>query len=78
MAEGLGVTPEEWEYLRKQVNDSFWVMRAIGDTIVFRSLTPYLWSSHFQAIRHFLILMMVFLVAHIGKCLPETVPQAIS
>ncbi|KAF5377963.1 hypothetical protein D9615_006707 [Tricholomella constricta] len=30
MAQGLGMTPEEWEDLRKQVDDSFWVMRVIG------------------------------------------------
>jgi len=30
MAVGLGMTPDEWEELRSQVDDSFWVMRAIG------------------------------------------------
>ncbi|KAF7365225.1 Oxoglutarate 3-dioxygenase [Mycena venus] len=30
MALGLGMTPEEWLELRSQVDDSFWVMRAIG------------------------------------------------
>ncbi|GJJ15759.1 hypothetical protein Clacol_010037 [Clathrus columnatus] len=30
MAEGLGLTTEEWESLRSQVDDSFWVMRVIG------------------------------------------------
>ncbi|KAJ6477458.1 hypothetical protein C8R47DRAFT_1140638 [Mycena vitilis] len=30
MAEGLGMTPDEWQELRNQVDDSFWVMRAIG------------------------------------------------
>ncbi|OBZ71720.1 hypothetical protein A0H81_08331 [Grifola frondosa] len=30
MAAGLGMTPEEWSELRTQVDDSFWVMRAIG------------------------------------------------
>ena len=30
MAAGLGMTPEEWEDLKSQVNDSFWVMRVIG------------------------------------------------
>lgn len=30
MAAGLGMTPEEWEDLRSQVSDSFWVMRIIG------------------------------------------------
>jgi len=30
MADGLGMSPEEWEELRKQVDDSFWVMRVIG------------------------------------------------
>ncbi|KAJ7250880.1 Clavaminate synthase-like protein [Mycena haematopus] len=30
MALGLGMTPDEWEELRGQVDDSFWVMRAIG------------------------------------------------
>lgn len=30
MAAGLGMTPEEWEGLRAQVDDSFWVLRVIG------------------------------------------------
>ncbi|KAJ7784577.1 hypothetical protein B0H16DRAFT_1402573 [Mycena metata] len=30
MAVGLGMTPDEWQDLRGQVDDSFWVMRAIG------------------------------------------------
>ncbi|KAG5645466.1 hypothetical protein DXG03_006011 [Asterophora parasitica] len=30
MAQGLGMTPEEWRDLRAQVDDSFWVLRAIG------------------------------------------------
>ncbi|KZP33612.1 Clavaminate synthase-like protein [Athelia psychrophila] len=30
MANGLGMTPEEWEGLRAQVDRSFWVMRVIG------------------------------------------------
>ncbi|KAJ6559202.1 hypothetical protein DFH09DRAFT_1162212 [Mycena vulgaris] len=30
MAIGLGMTPDEWQELRSQVDDSFWVMRAIG------------------------------------------------
>ncbi|KAJ8080588.1 hypothetical protein AAF712_003034 [Marasmius tenuissimus] len=30
MAVGLGMTPEEWKELRSQVDESFWVMRAIG------------------------------------------------
>ncbi|KIY67560.1 Clavaminate synthase-like protein [Cylindrobasidium torrendii FP15055 ss-10] len=30
MADGLGVTEDEWEKLRNQVDDSFWVLRAIG------------------------------------------------
>lgn len=30
MAQGLGMTPEEWAGLRAQVDDSFWVMRVIG------------------------------------------------
>ena len=30
MAVGLGVTPEEWEQLKGNVDDSFWVMRIIG------------------------------------------------
>jgi hypothetical protein len=38
MAVGLGMTPEEWQDLRNQVDDSFWVMRAIG---------PFL-SSHYD------------------------------
>jgi len=30
MAAGLGMDPEEWEVLRAQVDDPFWVMRIIG------------------------------------------------
>lgn len=30
MAVGLGMSPKEWEELRGQVDDSFWVMRVIG------------------------------------------------
>ncbi|EJC98113.1 Clavaminate synthase-like protein [Fomitiporia mediterranea MF3/22] len=30
MSVGLGMTPEEWEQLKSKVDNSFWVMRAIG------------------------------------------------
>jgi hypothetical membrane protein len=30
MAYGLGMNAEEWDELRAQVDDSFWVMRIIG------------------------------------------------
>ena len=30
MADGLGLNDDEWEELRAQVDDSFWVMRIIG------------------------------------------------
>ena len=30
MAYGLGMDAEEWQELRAQVDDSFWVMRIIG------------------------------------------------
>lgn len=30
MSVGLGMTPDEWQELRSQVDDSFWVMRVIG------------------------------------------------
>lgn len=30
MSIGLGMTRDEWEDLRSQVDDSFWVMRVIG------------------------------------------------
>lgn len=30
MAAGLGMTPAEWDDLRAQVDDSFWVLRVIG------------------------------------------------
>jgi hypothetical protein len=30
MAMGLGMTDAEWEDLKSQVDDSFWVMRIIG------------------------------------------------
>jgi hypothetical protein len=31
MAAGLGMTSEEWKELRSKVDDSFWVMRVIGN-----------------------------------------------
>lgn len=44
MAVGLGMTPEECEDLKSQVNDSFWVMRIIGmlltTNIVHQRLIP--------------------------------------
>lgn len=30
MSIGLGMTRDEWQDLRSQVDDSFWVMRVIG------------------------------------------------
>jgi len=30
MATGLGLTDAEWEALKAQVDDSFWVLRIIG------------------------------------------------
>ena len=33
MAAGLGVTAEEWEELKGNVDDSFWVMRIIGSWV---------------------------------------------
>ena len=30
MSVGLGVTHEEWEELKGNVDDSFWIMRIIG------------------------------------------------
>ncbi len=35
MATGLGLTPDEWAELRTKVDDSFWVMRAIGALFLF-------------------------------------------
>ena len=34
MAIGLGVTPEEWEDLRGNIHDSFWILRVIGSSVV--------------------------------------------
>lgn len=31
MSVGLGMTRKEWEELKRNVDDSFWVMRIIGD-----------------------------------------------
>lgn len=39
MALGLGMTPDEWQQLRGQVDDSFWVMRIIGLPLCGRSLS---------------------------------------
>jgi hypothetical protein len=30
MADGLQMTPEEWDDLKSKIDDSFWVMRVIG------------------------------------------------
>ena len=30
MAMGLGMTSAEWEELKAQIDDSFWVLRTIG------------------------------------------------
>lgn len=38
MAAGLGMTADEWEGLRSQVDDSFWVMRIIGTIVVISAL----------------------------------------
>ena len=35
MAIGLGMTPEEWLDLKGKVDDSFWVMRIIGESSLF-------------------------------------------
>ena len=35
MAAGLGMTSEEWEELKGNVDDSFWVLRIIGSWIPF-------------------------------------------
>jgi hypothetical protein len=42
MAVGLGMAPEEWEELKGNVDDSFWVMRIIGSWIF---LPWSLWSN---------------------------------
>ncbi len=34
MAVGLGMTQEEWAELKSKVDDSFWVMRIIGTSII--------------------------------------------
>lgn len=36
MVIGLGATPEEWEKLKGEVDDSFWCMRIIGSLILLR------------------------------------------
>lgn len=33
MSVGLGMTRKEWEELKGKVDDSFWVMRIIGEDI---------------------------------------------
>lgn len=33
MAYGLGMDEEEWQELRAQVDDSFWIMRIIGSSL---------------------------------------------
>jgi hypothetical protein len=48
MAVGLGVTPGEWERLRAQVDDSFWVLRIIGasNPTTFNNFTKILSSGY--------------------------------
>jgi hypothetical protein len=36
MSVGLGMTSEEWEQLKSQVDDSFWVMRIIGTVMMYK------------------------------------------
>lgn len=35
MADGLGMNEGEWDELRRMVQDSFWVMRVIGECAIF-------------------------------------------
>lgn len=37
MACGLGMTEEEWAELKGKVDNSFWVMRVIGNVLLFLS-----------------------------------------
>lgn len=37
MSVGLGMTTEEWEDLKSQVDNSFWVMRVIGKSRSFEN-----------------------------------------
>lgn len=60
MADGLGMTDPEWVDLRNQVDDSFWVMRAIG-------LSPFHGTIHssttLQATLRYLLTTTASLVA---------------
>ena len=41
MAMGLGMTSEEWLNLKGKVDDSFWVMRIIGQDQLSSNVTSY-------------------------------------
>lgn len=44
MAAGLGCTPEEWADLKSKIDDSFWVMRIIGQFNLPASLRNVFWQ----------------------------------
>lgn len=65
MAVGLGMAAEEWQQLRSQVNDSFWVMRVIGNVTICRYLKIHL--TPLEDIPHFRMTIMEFHVGHTSK-----------
>ena len=67
MAVGLGLSEEEQDDLLKQVDDSFWVMRVIGELSP-RS-EPRCPSELLQAIPHFPTIMTVFPAEHTSEFL---------
>jgi hypothetical protein len=61
MATGLGMSDAEWEDLKDNVDDSFWVMRIIGLSTALFYPQQFLLGG--QDIRLSLTIMMDFLVA---------------
>lgn len=80
MAAGLGVTSEEWEELRENIDDSFWVLRVIGSSIV----PPPAWSEAKPIIQGTLHYQMITTDSHVARtspCLfsfPQIAPLIIS
>ena len=63
---GLGMTDAEWEDLKSQVDDSFWVMRMIGLLAVLFCTFTHLLTLRGQGTHHSPMTMMGFRVALIS------------
>lgn len=73
MADGLGVTPEEWKDLKEKIEESFWVLRIIGSSIIPPPLRSEV-KSMTQDILHYLTIATDFPVVNTSSCLPSFLP----